>query len=261
MALKIVSANVLLMMICMGIHLPYLAEAFSVSPTPVIMSRAALVCLEAVKGMGMAKTADKKKQKKGTSNGFSSSSNSDVKATTFDVKASILRLDKKYDDLMLASAKTMHYNDDDDDDDDDDASDDSVDHSSNMVTSEYVVAVRSTCLTAVADWVPVAQLVLGRPLLLAKTSASDGASDPTTHAAVSVYCRELSHVASQGSRIFQSVPRTQLEYSVESTDSFYKHVYDVVVKGKNDDAGNDQVMTKAEARKFLNLDPDCTDVY
>ena len=226
------------------IHQPC-AEAFSASPILAeSFSNLLAVRLDASRGMGMASTADRKKKRKSKSKSGNAIGKSASAKSSFNVNASLLRLEKKYEDLILANAKALQNDEEDDDD---------------IVATEYIVAVRSTCFKAVSDWVPVAQLLLGRTLAEARTCASDGASDPTIQAAVSMYCRELSHVASLGSRIFQSVPRNQLEYSVESMDSFHKHVYEVLVEGKNDDASNDQVMTKAEARQVLELDETCTD--
>ncbi|KAG7339234.1 DnaJ domain containing protein [Nitzschia inconspicua] len=64
--------------------------------------------------------------------------------------------------------------------------------------------------------------------------------------------RELSHVASFGAPVFSKIARNQLQYSVESVDSFRKFVYDEVVEGKAKQ-NQDEVMTKAEARETLGL--------
>lgn len=215
-------------------------EAFSVAPNiirPASTARkfADFVRLDASKGMG--KTISKKKN--GSKKKKSGSSTS-----SFNVNASLLRLEKKYEDLLLANAKTLQS---------------AEERHDNVVATEYIVAVRSTCLEAVADWVPVAQLIVARDWVDAQTSASDGASDPLIQAVVSMHCRELYHVAGLGSRYFQSIPRNQLEYAVESSDSFYKHVYENVVEGKKNDASNEAVMSKAEARKVLGLEADCSD--
>jgi hypothetical protein len=239
------------------------AEAFTLSSPLVARSRKPAVVVEASKGMGMAKVdtknkkkgavdaskgigmgmskVDTKNKKKGNGNGASSSQSS-----PFDVKASLLRLEKKYDDLTLADARGLKKDDRDLDD---------------IVTTEYIIVARSSAsASSVPDWVPVAQLLVARTWDQMQSSASDGARDPAVQAAVSVYCREICHVASQGSRVFQSIPRNQLEYGVEPVEQFYKHVYDVLVKGKNDDASNDQVMTKKEARHFLGFDGEDIDL-
>jgi len=181
------------------------------------------------RGMGMAKKASKKKK----------GSKQKTKTPPFDVNASLLRLEKRYDDLMVAAAKTLAKE------------EESVD---DLVTTEYVVAARGGTVT---DWVPIAQLCLARSY--ADAHFSEGSSDAAVQAAVSYYCREFSHVAAMGSRVFQSIARNELQYAVESADSFHKHVYEVVVEGKHDDNRNDEVMTKTEARSVLELDSDAND--
>lgn len=214
-------------------------------------------------GMGMGSTTTtKSKDKKGTA---SSSSGS----TPFNVNASLARLEKKYDELTKANAKIIRKKDDDDDDDDDkdDTTSASTDNSSSnngdaddddenkIVTSEYVVAIRAEGY--VDDWVPIAQFCLTRTSKQA--SKSDGVTDPAIQAGVSYYCRELSHVATLGSRIFQSIPRNILQYSVETLDSFHKHVYETTIStnggssNKNDDPTNTNSMTKQDAREVLDL--------
>jgi DnaJ domain len=181
------------------------------------------------RGMGMASPAKKK-------NGSTKKNNGATATTPFNVNASLSRLEKKYDELTRAAAKSLHKEEDDDDDND-------------IVTTEYVVAARAEGY--VGDWVPIAQFCLARTA--SQASSSEGVSDPLIRATVSYYCREFSHVATLGSRVFQSVPRNLLQYAVESTDSFHKHVYETALQGKNDDANNNNVMTKQEARLVLNL--------
>lgn len=224
--------------------LHFQTEAFFLTPTviqpPLARRFADVVHLYASKGMGMGKTNNiKTKKKNGSKKKKTGSSTS-----TFNVNASLLRLEKKYEELSLANAKTLQS---------------AEERHDDVVATEYIIAVRSSCLEMVADWVPVAQLIVARKWVDAQTNASDGASDPLLQAVISMYCRELSHVASLGSRYFQSVSRNQLEYAVESCDSFHKHVYEIVVEGKNQNASNEYAMTKAEARKVLDLDADCTD--
>jgi hypothetical protein len=51
------------------------------------------------------------------------------------------------------------------------------------------------------------------------------------------------------------VARNDIQYSVETLDSFMKYVYDDVISGgKNKDKKEDEGMTKAEARAVLQLD-------
>jgi hypothetical protein len=145
--------------------------------------------------------------------------------------------------------------------------------SPSMLTSEYVVAARtavpkSTTLNqqqqqqqqqprrVVPDWVPIAQLCLRRP----ESEYQDGASDEMVQIAISAYCRELYHVAVFGAPVFSTMARNQLQYSVESVESFRKYVYEEVVEGKSNQ-NKDETMTKAEAREILrltNTNPDTT---
>ena len=206
-------------------------------------------------GMGMGAATKSKKKKGGKdknknqdkSKAFSSSSSSSSKgsSTPFDVSASIIRLDKKYDELMKNVAKKLKKED-----------DDAESHSSyssgevEMITSEYVIAARagSSKKGSVPDWVPIAQLCLKRP----ETQYHEGASDAMVQTAVSVYCRELSHMAAAGAPVFSTIARNELQYSVESQDSFFKYVYDEVIEGKSKKSP-DQAMTKAQARITLKL--------
>ena len=219
-------------------------------------------------GMGMGQQPKGGKEKKGSA----------ANATPFNVNASLARLEKKYDELTKANAKVIRKKDDDvDDGDDDDAdrkndptnatgsTDDSTtteketntndddDDDRRIVTSEYVVAVRAEGY--VSDWVPIAQFCLARTSQQA--SVSDGVTDPAIQAGVSYYCRELSHVATLGSRIFQSIPRNLLQYSVETLDSFHKHVYETTIStsggSAKDDPTNTNSMTKQDAREVLEL--------
>lgn len=197
----------------------------SSSPTPLGDS-----CLFA--GMGMAV----KKGKKGGSGGA-------AKSTPFDAAASLLKMEKKYMEISAKSAKVLNKSDDDIGDDD-------------MMLSEFVIAARaarsstaSADLTAVADWVPVAQLCVARRMVDMETS--QGPKDMVVQAAVSYYCREISQAATFGSSKFRAVPRQEMLYSVESTDSFHKYVKDAINGRKADKQDS---MTKAEARRILNLE-------
>lgn len=166
-------------------------------------------------GMGMATKTSSKNKKAGS-----------VKKTPYDVNASILRLGKKYDELLLNNAKTLKK----------EFADDS-----DLITSEYVIAARAS--PNVPDWIPVAQLILAR--------SSEDSVLPI--AAASYYCRELNQLAIQGSRVFQSVPRNLMEYSMEPADSFYKYVYDAIIDAKS------VAMTTAQAREVLGVAHDDDD--
>ena len=226
---------------------------------------------EKVTGMGMG-SISKNKEKKGAPIGSTNNN------TPFNVNASLARLEKKYDYLTKANAKVIRRKDDDDDDDDNEgektvASTETPDGDNDelndkqidivdieedyiIVTSEYVVAIRAEGY--VDDWVPIAQFCLARTSQQA--AVSDGVTDPAIQAGVSYYCRELSHVATLGSRIFQSIPRNLLQYSVETLDSFHKHVYETTIStnggssnNKKDDPNNTNSMTKLDAREVLEL--------
>lgn len=186
-------------------------------------------------GFGGAAASKKKKGNKKTKKAVS---------TPFDVSASLLRMEKVYDELNYKETKRINRQ------------EDTVDDPNEIVTAEYMIAAK--CSPTIADWVPVAQIILARPLLYAE--ASEGSADPLVRAAISQYCREISHVAGMGSRVFQSLPRNGIQYSVESVESFHKHVYEVVMDGKNEDADNEHVITKAEARRLLQVENDQVDL-
>ena len=165
-----------------------------------------------------------------------------------------MRLEKKYEELTQADAKRMAKQ----------ASEDQsiwsveTEDPEEALLSEYIVAIRSstTSAEAVADWVPVAQLVLSRKVQSIPNHPDKGEDDHESglllQSAVSLYCRELAQVAVLGSRAFATVPRNNLLYSVENTHSFYKHVYDNIIE----DAKNEDSMTNAEAREILGLQDD-----
>ena len=196
-------------------------------------------------GMGMGtKTSSKKKNKKGgkksNSKAFSStSSSSSSSKSPFNVNASLLRMEKKYDEIMLSLAKEQQKS-------EEEAELYSASFStSTMMTSEYIVAARGG---SVSDWVPIAQFCLKRP----ESEYQDGASDEMVKTAISVYCRELSYLASMGAPVFSTMARNEIQYSVENKDSWFKHIYEGVVEG-NANKSADMVMTKMEARKALGL--------
>jgi len=201
-------------------------------------------------GMGMGSpTKNKKKNKKGSKKNKSSSGGGRGDAAPFNANASLMRMEKVYDEMAKADAKAMQNNSSENYQGDD------------KVMSEYIIAARAPTVKdakAASDWVPVAQMAMVRPYAVARASEAVS-SDDNIKAVVSQYCREIGQSAMLGAPVFKSIPRNAIEYSVESTESFYKHVYDVVIEGKNEDANNDQVMTKAEARKVLELDANDVD--
>lgn len=197
-------------------------------------------------GMGMAsksskkKKGSKKKKRSGTSSGSS-----------FDVSKSTLKLEKVYDELLKEAGKH---------------SDEEHPDFGRFITSEYVIAARLSPgvnkdsipgAASISDWVPVAQLCFTRPV----ESDEDPSHEKNTLSnAISSYCREISHLATLGSSLFNSIPRNLIQYSAEDIDSFYKFVYEDVIEGKNSDEKNDNVMTKSQARKVLELDESCNDL-
>ena len=192
-------------------------------------------------GMGATKT---KKKKGGKNKNKSMGKGKASSSTPFDVKSSLIRMEKKYDELMLNVAKELKK--------EEKEADSYSSWSSGeveLITSEYVIAAKSSSKkSSVPDWVPIAQLCLRRP----ETEYIEGASDAMVQTAISVYCRELSHLAAVGAPVFSTIARNDLQYSVESVDSFFKFVYDDVVEGKSTKTP-DQAMTKAEARTTLGL--------
>mmetsp|Transcript_10243 Transcript_10243/g.30039 ORF Transcript_10243/g.30039 Transcript_10243/m.30039 type:complete len:366 (+) Transcript_10243:207-1304(+) len=198
-------------------------------------------------GMGMGVATKSKKKKGGKNKGKNKKGPAAASSTPFDVSASIIRLEKKYDELMLNAAKDLQR---------EEAEANSYSSWASgeieMITSEYVVAARASSTTnnkSVLDWVPIAQLCLKRP----ETEFHDGASDALVQTAISVYCRELSHLATAGAPVFATMARNEIQYSVESVDSFHKYVYDDVVEGKATKSP-DQAMTKAQARETLGVE-------
>jgi len=194
-------------------------------------------------GMGMGKTAAIKKNKGGKNKSKTNNQNNKAMSKPFDVNASLIRLEKKYDELTRNAAKELLK------DDDDEFSSWDATAGSSMMTSEYVIAARAASKrSTVLDWVPIAQLCLKRP----DSQYQEGAADAMVQTAISYYCRELSHVAAIGAPVFSTIARNELQYSVEPVDSFHKFVYDEVVEGKANQ-NQDETMTKAEARETLGL--------
>ncbi|KAL3945626.1 MAG: hypothetical protein SGBAC_000282 [Bacillariaceae sp.] len=163
------------------------------------------------------------------------------KQAPFDVNASVSRLEKKYDVMMLASAKRIAKQDEDprfmsqkDEKDQD------------TITSEYMIAARSSSKKGINDWVPIAQFCVAYP---ESSYHDEDNSQDVLQTAVSSYCREISHVAGMGAPLFSSVARNDMQYSAEPVDSFFKHVYEQVVE----DSGEKKGLSKSEARNILGL--------
>ena len=170
------------------------------------------------------------------------------KQALFDVNASVNRLEKKYDEMMLAAAKRIAK-----EDEDPRWIDDNFSEDQKTVTSEFMIAARSNSRKGIDDWVPIAQLCVNYP----ESSYHDEEnSKDVLQTAISLYCRELSHVAVTGAPLFSSVARNDMQYSIEPVDSFFKYVYEQVVE----ENGQKKGMDKAEARRVLELEGgDATD--
>ena len=220
-------------------------NAFHV-PSSVPLSRSSLSTqLCAAKGMGMASPPKTKGGMGKKTNGMGKKNGTSGASTAFDVNASMIRLEKRYDELMSAATKQMAK----ECNDDQEGSVEVISSGTEKITSEYIVAARSNGKSGgVKDWIPFAQICLARP-----ESEYDNAND-VIQAAVSTYCRELSHMAAFGAPVFSTVARSELQYSVEPIDSFHKHVYESVIEGVKE-----QDMTKAKAREILGLEPNESD--
>lgn len=182
--------------------------------------------------------------------------------SSFDVSSAFLRSEKLYDVMALESAKQMMLEEDEGEEEN--------------LFSEFVVAARYNPNSSnpqqqriagsnsVSDWTPVAQICLLRSR--ANTN-EDSRLPPQLTEAISVHCREIHHAAVLSAPIFASLPRNDIEYSVETVDSFYKFVYDFVLEENNsnkkkgssshDDLEN---MTLKDARMELELEEGCSDL-
>ena len=230
------------------LHVQTSLTAFSTSKEPI-------VGLNMAAGMGMGSNASKKKKQKKTKGGFGAGGGvGGSNGSSFDVSKSVLKSERLYDELLKKSRKT---------------SDEDHKDFGTSFTSEYVIAARlnpnekkdsiPAGAAALSDWIPVGQLILTRPIDsdLADESAEE---KQRLSSAISEYCREINYMATLGSSLFKSIPRNLIQYSAEDIDSFYKFVYADVIEGKNSDEKNDNVMTKTEARKVLQLDEDNNDL-
>jgi len=177
----------------------------------------------------------------------------------FDVSAALLRSEKLYDKLSTESTKAMMR-------------EEETDVLGDTIFSEFVVAARYNPpasnqkpiagASSVSDWTPVGQICILRSR---NNGNEDGRLPPQLTEAISANCREIHHAAVVGAPIFASLPRNDIEYSVETVDSFFKFVYDNVLeenskkKNKNDKEAVEN-MTKKEARIELELEEDCSDL-
>ncbi|GKY92520.1 hypothetical protein MPSEU_000222300 [Mayamaea pseudoterrestris] len=217
------------------------AAAFSPAVTPSTFSRVSTRRNAGFAAATTSKKGTKKKQKASTS------------SPPFDIAASVLRQSEKYDQLLLEAAKIRQLESDDDDDDESafSSSSSSTNNEPFCSTTEYVVTARDKTRTTVSDWVPIGHLVL------ASTTATEADEATLKQACVSLYCRELSHLAQTGSRVFAQLPRHNMEYALECIDSFQKHVYERIL-----DNGKNQVeqLSVSDARSILQIDSDTADL-
>jgi DnaJ domain len=220
-----------------------------VSPTLLLRSRPSTVLNAGFGSGGASSPAKKSKKKKIGTQKQTSSSSASSSGTPFDVNASMARLEKKFDELTLKAAKQLQESETDADDDNLSLRS-KTNNDDDFLTSEYIVAARAASRSGmIPDWVPIAQLCLRRP----ESHYNEGAADPMVQMAVSAYCRELSHVAAVGAPVFSTLARNEIQYSVESVESFHKHVYDEVIDGQAKKKETDAGMTKSEARAVLKL--------
>ena len=182
---------------------------------------------------------------------------------SFDASAALLRSEKLYDKMATESTKRMMLN-----DEDENSSFGNIEDE-NFLFSEFVVAARFNPKqssnrqripgsSSVSDWTPVAQICILRSR---DNSNEDNRLPPQLTEAISANCREIHHAAVVSAPIFASLPRNDIEYSVETVDSFHKFVYDFVLEQKakknKDEIEN---MTIKEARELLELEADCSDL-
>lgn len=203
-----------------------------------------------------------KKSKKNKKQSGSSKSGGDQ----FDVSAALLRSEKLYDKMTIESAKSMSR----DDDDDDDATAPTGSDDDNNLLSEFLVAARRSSSSSqqqlgsssVSDWTPVAQVCLLRSRSTDNANGEDGRIPAQLVEAVSAHCREIHHAAVVSAPVFSSLPRTEIQYSVEPIDSFHKFVYDAVLddgREKNKKTTSDLTSSK-EARAVLGVEAGCNDL-
>lgn len=222
------------------------------------------------------KTKRSKKTKKQSSNNKNDSS--------FDVSAAFMRSEKLYDKIMIESTKSILSEE--EEEEDNTYSTTSITSDDDTITSEFIVAARrsiksssssssqkqqqqqsqSPTPTTGSDWIPVAQICLCRSRH--SRVEYDGRIPPQLVQAVSALCREIHWAATISARsVFSSVPRKDVEYSVEPVESFYKFVYDVVLddtsSGSSSASSSEQttmITTTKEARAVLGVDETCTDI-
>ena len=226
------------------------APALAFSPSAHNVRRQDVALLMAGKGMGGGGggmgMATRSKGKKGK--GKSKKGSGGPKQALFDAAASLLRMENVYDEICKDAIKQ----------------EESEYENFDTITTEYVVTARSTSAKAppgLSDWIPVSQIVLVRPI--SEDERGSEHAKETVRAAVSEYCRESYFAATLSAPIFRRIAANDVEYGVEPLDSFHRFVYDDVIEGKSSTGTSggkgEEAMSKAEARKVLDLDEGVTD--
>lgn len=277
-----------------------LVNAFTTVPSPVLylqkhlnhnrIHNSGVLLHMAGFGGASGSTAKKKnknnKKKKSPSSSNSSSSSSGAK---YDVTAALLRSEKLYDKLQGENTKAIYSTTGKDDDNleeyldqftykpPNNNDDDANDIKEETIFSEFVVAAKYNPKkknnnnknnknnkivgsSSVLDWLPIGQICLSRPY-----NSNDERIPNDLIDAVSLNCRELSHMASITVPIFSKLPRQDIQYSVETMESWYKYVYDNIMENNQDSSSSSSdssssKWSKKDARVALGLPEDCNDL-
>lgn len=268
-----------------------LVNAFTTVPSPVLYLQKHLnhnhnhnsgVLLH-MAGFGGASGSTAKKKNKNNKKKKSPSSSSSSGAK-YDVTAALLRSEKLYDKLQGENTKAIYSTTGKDDDNLEEYLDqftykppnnndeDANDIKEETVFSEFVVAAKYNPKkknnnnknnkivgsSSVLDWLPIGQICLSRPY-----NSNDERIPNDLIDAVSLNCRELSHMASITVPIFSKLPRQDIQYSVETMESWYKYVYDNIMENNESSGSTDSSSskwTKKDARVALGLPEDCNDL-
>jgi len=187
---------------------------------------------------------------------------------SFDASAALLRSEKLYDQMSTEDAKKRSLYEE----------SDTISNNDETTFSEFVVAARYSPKqsqssnpqqriagsSSVCDWTPVAQICLLRSR---HNTNEDNRLPPQLTEAISVNCREIHHAAIVSAPIFAALPRSDIEYSVETVDSFHKFVHDFVLEDSSSSSSNTnkdkdaiENMTLKEARIILKLEEGCSDL-
>lgn len=208
-------------------------QGFIVSPGWTVRATATTSSSVWAAGMGISVNASKNKK-----NGGKTVNKKKTTPVVIDIKASLLRHEKLYDQLLVKAATRNNEGDDDEDEDESTTADN---NNQQLSTTEYVVAVRDKTRKNLDDWIPFGHLVL------CSNTMEEKLEQQMKQACVTLYCRELAMLAEKGAKALSLVARQDMEYSLEPIDSFQKHVYDVVVATKDKD------MTVQQALEIMQI--------